>query len=304
MTQTVSQPTATHRERKPRTLSLGSDREVIEVRVRESRRARNARIVVNANGGVVIIVPRRVSYREIDRMLGEAREWIARKRLQARSAPGKVARLGLDRPGVVWLALEPVPIRTDGPRAAAPRAGLEGGSLVVGGASPEAARGAIDRWYRREARLRITAAVAREAGRLGVEHTSIAIRDQRTRWGSCSRRGTLSFNWRLVIAPVEVLDYVVIHELCHLRELNHSKAFWRLVDEALPNWREQRRWLNEHGPELQAYVSPAPGDLVDNIGAHMVDSLAQDRAIERKGSTRSRGRVVDNEVGVTWEGDP
>ena len=157
--------------------------------------------------------------------------------------------------------------------------------LVVGGASPEAASGAIDRWYRREARRRITAAVAREAGRLGVEHTSIAIRDQRTRWGSCSRRGTLSFNWRLVIAPVEVLDYVVIHELCHLRELNHSKAFWRLVDEALPNWREQRRWLNEHGPELQSYVSPAPGDLVDNIGVHMVDLIAQDRAIERAGGT-------------------
>jgi predicted metal-dependent hydrolase len=284
---------------------LGDGREVIEVHVRESRRARNARIVVNPGGGVAIVVPRRVSYAEIDRMLGEAREWIAKKRERVNSTSSTVSQLGLDRSGVVWLGLESIPIQVAAPAGAGPpRVRTEDGCLVVGSSSPEATRAAIDRWYRREARRRITAAVTREAGRLGVEHTSIAIRDQRTRWGSCSRRGTLSFNWRLVIAPGDVLDYVVIHELCHLRELNHSKAFWHLVDEAMPGWREQRDWLHEHGPELQAYRTPAQEGFVDNIGAHMVDSLTQDRAIEQRCCTRSRARVVDNEVGVTWEGDP
>jgi predicted metal-dependent hydrolase len=92
-----------------------------------------------------------------------------------------------------------------------------------------------------------------EASELGVEFDRIEIRDQRSRWGSCSTRGTLSFNWRLVLAPFEVLDYVVVHELCHLREPNHSRRFWKLVEARRPEWREQRDWLHEHGPELLAF---------------------------------------------------
>jgi predicted metal-dependent hydrolase len=92
-----------------------------------------------------------------------------------------------------------------------------------------------------------------EAPELGVEFARIQVRDQRTRWGSCSSRGTLSFNWRLALAPHEVLDYVVVHELCHLREPNHSPRFWRLVESRRPGWREQRAWLREHGAELLAF---------------------------------------------------
>jgi len=92
-----------------------------------------------------------------------------------------------------------------------------------------------------------------EAAALGVSVERIEIRDQRTRWGSCSTRGTLSFNWRLVLAPLDVLDYVVVHELCHLREPNHSRRFWHLVESRRPGWRKQRAWLHEHGPELLAF---------------------------------------------------
>jgi predicted metal-dependent hydrolase len=92
-----------------------------------------------------------------------------------------------------------------------------------------------------------------EAERLGVFYGRIRIGDQRTRWGSCSPAGTLSFNWRLVLAPPEVLDYVVVHELCHLRVPNHSRRFWELVGRRRPSWREQREWLREHGAELLAF---------------------------------------------------
>jgi len=92
-----------------------------------------------------------------------------------------------------------------------------------------------------------------EAAALGVSYRRIEIRDQRTRWGSCSPSGTLSFNWRLVLAPFDVLDYVVVHEVCHLREPNHSPRFWRLVADRRPGWREQRAWLREHGAELLAF---------------------------------------------------
>ena len=92
-----------------------------------------------------------------------------------------------------------------------------------------------------------------EAPVIGVEPVCVQIRDQRSRWGSCSTRGTLSFNWRLVLAPFDVLDYVVVHELCHLREPNHSRRFWKLVEQRRPDWRAQRDCLHEHGPELLAF---------------------------------------------------
>ena len=100
------------------------------------------------------------------------------------------------------------------------------------------------------ARELVSALAEEEAERLGVIFRRIRIGDQRTIWGSCSAAGTLSFNWRLVLAPLEVLDYVVVHELCHLRVPNHSKTFWSLVEASRPGWREQRGWLREHGPEL------------------------------------------------------
>jgi len=106
---------------------------------------------------------------------------------------------------------------------------------------------------RRRAWAAIQPVAATEAERLGAVFKRIAIRDQRTRWGSCSSRGTLSFNWRLALAPPDVLDYVVVHEVCHLRDRNHSPGFWRLVERARPDFRAPRAWLSEHGWELLAY---------------------------------------------------
>jgi predicted metal-dependent hydrolase len=125
-------------------------------------------------------------------------------------------------------------------RRQVPRLGLEG--LAV---SESAARVG--------ARELVSALAEEEAERLGVVYRRIRIGGQRTLWGSCSPSGTLSFNWRLVLAPLEVLDYVVVHEVCHLRVPNHSRAFWRLLEGRRPHWHEQRTWLREHGPELLAF---------------------------------------------------
>lgn len=86
---------------------------------------------------------------------------------------------------------------------------------------------------------------------MGVRHKKIAIRDQKTRWGSCSTSGTLSFNWRLIMAPPEVLDYVVVHELAHFSHMDHSKAFWSTVEKVMPDYDIHRKWLNDHGQELR-----------------------------------------------------
>jgi predicted metal-dependent hydrolase len=236
------------RDRPPRPFDFGE--EVVQVRVRESSRARRIRVVVGPRRPPEIVVPRGVRDSEIDALLESKRLWIAQAVARAKAVAGRPARLGLGQPGLVWLAGEPLPVaRRNGRRSVA---AVEDGRLLVRG--PDAAApAAVERWYRREARRRIVPLVERGAARLGLEVGSVAIGDARTRWGSCSSRGTLSFSWRLLLVPHEVLEYVVVHELLHLREPNHSEAFWRLVEAARPGWREQARWLREHGQELHDY---------------------------------------------------
>lgn len=100
------------------------------------------------------------------------------------------------------------------------------------------------------ARELINARAAYWAAALGVRYNRVSVKAQRTLWGSCSRRGNLNFNWRLAEAPPETLDYVVIHELCHLREMNHSKRFWAHVEAACPDYMARRRWLRLNGTAL------------------------------------------------------
>jgi predicted metal-dependent hydrolase len=106
---------------------------------------------------------------------------------------------------------------------------------------------------RRLARALITETARREAPRIDVSFARITIRDTRSRWGSCSSTGTLSFTWRLALAPREILDYVVVHELCHLRYHDHSRRFWSLLSRVRPTYRAEERWLTDHGWELLAY---------------------------------------------------
>jgi hypothetical protein len=112
-------------------------------------------------------------------------------------------------------------------------------------------RQALEAWYRRQARgevaVRLNAAVAR-AGR---SYTTLQIRGQRTRWASCSTSGAMSFNWRLLLAPARILDYVVEHEVAHLDVQDHSARFWRLLGSRSPGWREHEAWLRRHGHALR-----------------------------------------------------
>jgi predicted metal-dependent hydrolase len=109
---------------------------------------------------------------------------------------------------------------------------------------------------RREARARVELIAQSEAIALGTSYSRITLRDQRSRWGSCSAKGELSFNWRLVLAPHDVLDYVVVHEVCHLVEHHHGPAFWRLVARRRRSYLESKDWLDANGWELLAYRPP------------------------------------------------
>jgi predicted metal-dependent hydrolase len=197
----------------------------IPVSLRASPRARRLRIVVDAQRRVEVVVPPRTGARAVAALLDEHAGWLERQLAK----PPQPFLLGLQREDAVWIGGLPRPLPPARP---------------------------LERWYREQARLAISSVVAREAPRLRVGFRSLAIRDQRTRWGSCSAAGRLSFNWRLVLAPADVLAYVVVHELCHRLRADHSRAFWALVGEAWPTFRRDRAWLRIHGAELLAYSPP------------------------------------------------
>ncbi len=243
-------PAARLTERPPIALDLGG--ETIAVRVRESARRRNIRVGVGPDRPLEVIVPRGTSERSIRRVLREHHAWIERRLRAAQAEAARPFELGLDRPGVVHLNGTAVPVEQTGGR---PSARLVKGRLRVGGAAAEATA-AIDRWYRREAAARMEGRVAEWAPQIGVEPVRISIRDPRSRWGSCSSRGTLSFSWRLLLAPLDVMDYVVVHELCHLEVPNHSARFWRLLEAHYPHREADEAWLRRFGRELHRY-SPA-----------------------------------------------
>ncbi len=106
---------------------------------------------------------------------------------------------------------------------------------------------ALEAQYRKEARRRITERAAYFAEKMGVDYGRIAIKAAKTRWGSCSAQGNLNFHWKLILMPPAILDYVVVHELAHRIEMNHSPRFWTQVERILPDYRERRRWLKENG---------------------------------------------------------
>ncbi len=225
----------------------------IPYRVRRSERARHARIVVDADG-VEVVVPRRMALRAVEPFVAEKGPWIERTLRRLADAEREQPRARLEHGGGVpfmgeWL---PLNVRVEPGRARA-RVVRSGQVLTVrlpsGG--EDAIREALERWYRRSARDLIAPRLDAACERAGRSYASLQIRGQRTRWASCSTSGAMSFNWRLLLAPAEVLDYVVEHEVAHLEVHDHSPRFWDLLQHRCPRAREHERWLRNHGPLLQ-----------------------------------------------------
>ena len=210
---------------------------------------------VENDGAVRVTLPRRAPLRAADEAVRELAPWIERRRRALERAAAEVART----PGAVpylgaELQLVPEPGRT--------RVHRRGDSLLVpaddvvaaGDSMPvpadEVAGAAIERWYRRSARAEIAPRLDAAVARAGTSYTKLTIRGQRTRWGSCSQTGAMSFNWRLLLAPEPVLDYVVEHEVCHLEVMDHSARFWRLLESRVPDWRDHAAWLRRYGSTL------------------------------------------------------
>lgn len=173
-------------------------------------RRKTCAVSISAEGKITLRLPLRTSDAQIRRLLSDKQHWIITHYLEA----------------VEQRENRPVSDLTDAQRAA------------------------LEKRYIEAAKEYFPKRAAYFAPITGGTYHRITIRDQKTRWGSCSTRGTLSFNWRLMLAPPAVLDYVVVHELCHLTHMDHSKAFWALVESACPDYRSHRKWLKDHGQTL------------------------------------------------------
>ena len=210
-----------------------------EYTLRRSPRARRVRVSVDGDGAVSVTLPKRAAKRDADAAVRELAPWIERRRRALARAAEEVART----PGTVpylgrELRLVSQPGRT--------RVYRRADELLV----PTHDRESLERWYRRAARAEIGPRLDAATARAGSSYTKLTIRNQKTRWGSCSTTGAMSFNWRLLLAPEAVLDYVVEHEVCHLEVMDHSLRFWGLLEQRVPDWREHAAWLRRYGSTL------------------------------------------------------
>src|SRR4051794_20988687 len=226
---------------------------MIESPIRRSDRARRARINVSADG-VEVVVPRRMALRQVVPFVEEKRPWIERTLRRIRAAEEEAAVRLVDGGSVPYLGRSLLlRVRVEPGRVRSHVALRPGGVLHVAVGSPgtDAVRTALEAWYRRRARMEVEPRLDAACARAGTSYTRLSIRAQRTRWASCSSTGAMSFNWRLLLAPPEILDYVVEHEVAHLEVLDHSPRFWRLLGSRSPAYREHERWLRRNGPALR-----------------------------------------------------
>jgi hypothetical protein len=242
------------RPSEPQTIQIVFDRAIYPVRIRRHRQARRYTLRIHsATREVILTMPPRGSVREAKEFAQRHGGWIAaRLRRLPEAMPFAAGTLVplrgvqhriVHRPGLrgtVW------PETGDGNEAL----------LCVAGEAPHIDRRVSD-FLRREAARDLDAASHRAAAKFGVSIRRISVRDQSSRWGSCSTTGLLSYSWRLILAPPFVLDYLAVHEVAHLIEMNHSARFWRLVEGVCADAERAKVWLDIHGSDLHRFGKPA-----------------------------------------------
>jgi predicted metal-dependent hydrolase len=241
------------RPSKPQAIQIVFDRSIYVVRLRRHRQARRYTLrIQSATREVVLTIPPRGTLQEARDFAQKHGAWIAARldrlpraapfadgaAVPLRGVPHRIVHRRFLR-GTVW---------TEADAAGEPL-------ICVAGDAPHIDRRIAD-FLRREARCDLDAASRRFANELGVEIKRVAVRDQASRWGSCSTTGVLSFSWRLILAPDFVLSYLAAHEVAHLVEMNHSARFWRIVQKLCPDHQRAKVWLDVHGADLHRYGLP------------------------------------------------
>jgi predicted metal-dependent hydrolase len=211
--------------------------------IRSKRKTYEIRIL--PNGDLEVRVPKSATKAQVEQLLAHKAAWIEAKLalVQQRQAPPRRFQAG-----ETFLYLGTAYPLLIQPSVKKPLQ-FQDGFILSEAALPTAAA-VLEKWYRQQARRVLEERVSFWAARYGLSPAGVSINAARTRWGSCGARGTLNFTWRLVMAPLAVIDYVVVHELAHLKERNHSARFWEEVERMMPGYSQHRQWLKQHGHTL------------------------------------------------------
>jgi predicted metal-dependent hydrolase len=232
-----------------RTISLAG----LDVAVRYSERRRTLTIKVD-EGRVIVQAPDYAALGDIERFVSHKQAWIQEKVAQQQAQMRARARQWIDGETLPMLGL---PVQLQLQDAVKGEVQLEGDNLVVKArqAAPDVTarrvQKLVEQWYKHTADSVIRERVAHWQRHTGITPKGIVTKTYKARWGSCNHRQELSFNWKLLMAPPAVIDYVVVHELCHIVHFNHSPAFWQLVAKYQPDYQVHKRWLRNHGLSLE-----------------------------------------------------
>jgi predicted metal-dependent hydrolase len=237
------------RTSEPKGITVAFDGEIYQVRLRRHSRARRYTLRIHAaSRDVVLTMPPRGSVKQAREFARKNGAWIA----------ARLRRLPDAMPFAhgALLPLRGVSHRIDHRKSIRGTVWIETGAdmplLCVAGEAPHLPRRVRD-FLKREAKRDLETASGTAAQALGVTIKRVSVRDQSSRWGSCSSTGVLSYSWRLILAPSFVLDYLAVHEVAHLIEMNHSRRFWRLVEKICPDIGRAKAWLDAHGADLHRY---------------------------------------------------
>jgi predicted metal-dependent hydrolase len=228
--------------------------------LRRSERAKNTRIVIKP-GKIEVVAPPKVSERRIKAFVEAQQDWIraAVKRIADRvqAVPALAPTNYADGAGIPFQGRQ-IPLQIKPTVAKTVRIQLHIDTMfivylptgITQQQSSELIRQALIRWMKNQARRQAGLLIERYAQQYGLFPRSLRIKTQKSRWGSCGPQNDINLNWLLMLAPPSALEYVVVHELCHIKHKNHSKDFWQLVAEHFPDYQQQRRWLKQHGASL------------------------------------------------------
>lgn len=232
-------------------MELKTSRGIIEYRLIKSRR-KTMCVEIDADAKVTVRVPLRVNEKDVMLFLESKSDWIIRKCEEQKKVAGitKEYRHTFKEGDVFFFLGEKYELRFTEFTEEKKVETDDTQEIMFVNASVTDVEKTICEWYLENMKIILSDKIRYYANTMGVRVGRITLRDQKTRWGSCSSLGNLNFNWRLIMAPKEVIDYVVVHEMCHLKQMNHSKLFWNEVKKYCPDYSIYRKWLKDNGKYL------------------------------------------------------
>jgi predicted metal-dependent hydrolase len=227
------------------------DGRMIKYQVKQSRRLRGYRLEIRHGSGLTVVVPGKYGQGEIDDLIRKKSHWIL-KHLPA-DDPLQLPLFKKDADHgekIPYMGRQIEIVLTEG-KSRKPSAVLDGNRLLISANGQSMSR-VLEAWYREQAAAVFKDKADAYKNPMGVSYRQIFIRGQRTRWASCSQQRNLTFNWKLLLAPEHIIDYVIVHELSHIRHMNHSRQFWEMVAQYCPKWKQYRKWLLAHEEQLKS----------------------------------------------------